>query len=50
MTVDSMTAMLTSYTADSIQHMKEFFGLDLHIAEIRVFPALNALCADADEE
>ena len=49
MTVDTMTAMLTSYTADSIQHMKEFFGLELHITGIRVFPALTALCANTDE-
>ena len=49
MTVDKMTAMLTTYTADSIQHMKEFFGLDLHITGIRVYPALTALCGDTDE-
>lgn len=50
MTVDSMTAMLTTYTADSIQHMKDYFGLDLHISEIRVFPALTALCGEADDK
>ena len=50
MTVDTMTAMLTTYTADSIAHMKEYFGLDLHIAEIRVFPALTALCGNSDNE
>ncbi len=49
MTVDMMTATLTAYTADSIQHMKEFFGLELHISGIRVFPALTALCANTDE-
>jgi hypothetical protein len=49
MTVDTMTAMLTSYTADSIEHMKEYFGLELHITEIRVFPALTALCGNTDE-
>ena len=49
MNVDTMTAMLTSYTADSIQHMKEFFGLDLHITGIRVFPALTALCGDTEK-
>jgi hypothetical protein len=47
MTVDTMTATLTSYTADSIAHMKEYFGLDLHIIGIRVFPALTALCGNA---
>ena len=49
MTVDTMTAMLTTYTADSITHMKEYFGLDLHITGIRVFPALTALCGDTDK-
>ena len=50
MTVDTMTATLTNYTADSIAHMKEFFGLDLHIVEIRVFPALTALCGNPGNE
>ena len=49
MTVDTMTAMLTTYTADSIAHMKEYFGLELHISGIRVFPALTALCENTDE-
>ena len=50
MTVDTMTAMLTNYTADSIEHMKEFFGLELHITGIRVFPALTALCGNTEQE
>ena len=49
MTADTMTAMLTSYTADCIEHMKEYFGLELHISGIRVFPALTALCENTDE-
>ena len=49
MTLDAMTAMLTSYTAESIEHMKEFFGVELHIVEIRVLKALNSLCCDTDE-
>ena len=49
MTVDTMTAMLTKHTADSIAHMKEFHGLDLHITGIRVYPALTALCGNTDE-
>lgn len=49
MTVDTMTAMLTTHTADSIAHMKEFHGLDLHITGIRVYPALTALCGNTDE-
>ena len=50
MTVDTMTATLTTYAADSIEHMKEYFGLELHITGIRVFPALTALCGNMDEE
>ena len=49
MTLDAMTAMLTSYTAESIEHMKEYFGVEMHIVGIRVLPALNSLCCDTDE-
>ena len=45
-----MTALLTTRIADGIAHLKEYFGLDLHIAEIRVFPALTALCGNSDNE
>ena len=50
MTADNMTAMLTTYTANSIEHMKEYFGLDLHMTNIRVLSALTALCVDADNK
>lgn len=50
MTVDEMTAMLTSYAAESITHMKDFFGVDLHITEIRVLPSLTALCGETDQQ
>ena len=49
MTVDTMTAMLTTYTADSIAHMKAYFGVELHISEIHVYPALTALCGNTDD-
>ena len=49
-TGDRMTAMLTSHIADGIAHLKEFFGLDLHIAGIRVLPSLYVLCTDAAEK
>jgi hypothetical protein len=49
MTVDDMTAMLTNHAAESINHMKDFFGVDLHITEIRVLPALTALCGGTDQ-
>jgi len=44
MTEDSMTARLTSFTVEGIQHLQEFFGLELHIKAIQVLPALSALC------
>ena len=49
-TGDRMTAMLTAHIADGIAHLKEFFGLDLHITGIRVLPSLHVLCADAAEK
>ncbi|MBR6165645.1 MAG: hypothetical protein IKQ45_06960 [Clostridia bacterium] len=47
---ESMTSMLTNRITEGISHLKEFFGLDLHISEIRVLPSLYALCADASDE
>ena len=44
---DNMTAMLTTHIAEGITHLKEFFGLDLHMIGIRVLPSLYALCAEA---
>ena len=49
LTVNAMTAMLTAYAAESIEHMKEYFGVDMHIVDIRVLQALNSLCCDTDE-
>ena len=48
-TQDHQTAMLTSHIAEGIAHLKEFFGLDLHISGIRVLPSLYVLCKDAAE-
>ncbi len=44
-----MTALLTSHITTGIAHLKEFFGLELHISGIRILPSLYALCADAAE-
>ena len=44
---DQMTALLTSRIADGIEHLKEYFGLELHITGIRVLPSLYDLCTDA---
>lgn len=44
MNEDSMTARLTNFTVEGVQHLKEFFGLELHIKAIQVLPALNTLC------
>ena len=48
-TGDRMTAMLTSHIADGIAHLKEFFGLELHIVGIRVLPSLYSLCSDVKD-
>ena len=49
MSEDSMTAMLTTHITDGIAHLKEFFGLELHISGIRVLPSLFALCTEETE-
>lgn len=45
-TGESMTAIMTAHTADSIAHLQQFMGLELRISGIRVLPALTALCGD----
>ena len=47
---DSMTAMITDHIQEGIVHMKEYFGLELTLKEIRILPALNALCAETGKE
>ena len=47
---DSMTAMLTSHINEGISHLKEFFGLDLRMVNIRVLPSLYTLCAEETDE
>ena len=47
---ESMTAAITKHVEDGISHLKEYFGLELTLQDIRILPALNALCADAGEE
>ena len=49
-TSDAMTAMMTDHIARGVDHLKEFFGLELHMKGIRILPALHALCADAQEQ
>ncbi len=44
---DSMTAMITDHVEKGIAHLREYFGLELTLKDIRILPALNALCADA---
>lgn len=48
-TGEKMTTVLTEHISDGIAHLKEFFGLDLQISEIRILPSLYVLCADAAE-
>ena len=44
--IDEMTATMTAYIAKCIQHMKEYQGLELHIVDIRLLPALTVLCKE----
>ena len=50
MTRDQMTALLTKRIADGIAHLKEFFGLELHITGMRVLPSLYNLCTEAAQQ
>ena len=43
---DQMTAMMTKHIAEGVEHLEEFFGLELHMLGIQVFPSLYALCND----
>ncbi len=47
---DSMTAMITDHIREGINHLKEYFDLELTLKEIRILPALNALCTGAGEQ
>ncbi len=44
-----MTNVLTAHISDGIAHLKEFFGLELHISGIQELPSLYVLCTDAAE-
>lgn len=46
LSADDMTASMTGYIAKAIQHLELYQGLTLHIAGIRVLPALTALCSE----
>ena len=47
MTEDSMTSLIMAEVQHGIAHLKQYFGLELMLKEIRVLPSLNALCDDA---
>ena len=49
LSMDEMMAVFTAHVAESIDHLKEYKGLDLHMVGIRVIPSLTALCVDAEE-
>ncbi len=49
-TGDSMTALMTEHIQKGIDHLKEYFGLELTLKDIRTLPALNALCTEAGNE
>lgn len=46
---DSMTATVTTHTAESIAHVKEYLGLELSISGIQVMPGLASLCNENHE-
>lgn len=47
---ESMTAFITEHIQKGIQHLKEYFGLELTLKEIRILPALSALCVESGDE
>ena len=47
---DRITAKLTTHIAEGIAHMKEFFGLELHMTGMKVLPSLYALCTESSGE
>ena len=49
-TEESMTSVITSHVEHGIEHLKEFFGLELTLKEVRILPSLNVLCDDPDQE
>ena len=49
-TGDSMIELMTNHIQQGIDHLKEYFGLELTLKEIRTLPALNALCTEAGKE
>ncbi len=44
-----MEKEVTTHISDGIDHLKQYQGLDLHITNIRVLPALTAFCGDTNE-
>ncbi len=44
-----MEEAVTSHISDGINHLKQYQGIDLHITNIRVLPALTAFCGDTNE-
>ena len=44
MTPENMKKILKARVADSIQHLKEYKGLELRLIDIQILPALSSLC------
>ena len=50
LTGDSMTDLITRHISKGVEHLKEYFGLELKLIDIRVLPALTALCTEETVE
>ena len=49
LTGESMSSLLINHVEEGIEHLKEYFGLDLTLQKTRILPALSALCEEAGE-
>ena len=47
---EDLTAMMTKHIREGIDHLKEYFDLELTLKDMRILPALNALCTEAGNE
>ena len=46
-TGDALPEIMKIYVSKGMEHLKEYFGLELSLKESRVLPALHALCVNA---
>ncbi len=46
---ENMKTAITSHIQDGVDYLKQYQGLDLHITDIRVLPALTSFCDSTDD-